>query len=166
MVCFTVCVFIFYRYRKECTKKNKNEFDCEEKRVGLDKYYFKNRDFKLLLDLLATNHGTMTSLRLLAMVDKGFGEKFKPSDLKFAQPHYHERKTEINIANEEGVKERVDKTKVYDIDLSFEDAPAMDELIKYLKRCTCLYSVEVIPPTPSFTVDEIKVGKSKNSYQF
>ena len=63
-----------------------------------------------MLDLLATNYGTMTSLRLLAMVDKGFGEKFKPSDLKFAQPHYHERKTEINIANEEGVNERVDET--------------------------------------------------------
>ena len=84
-------------------KKNKNEFNSEEIRAGLDKYYFKNRDFKLLLDLLATNYGTMTSLRLLAMVDKGFGEKFKPSDLKFAQPHYHERKTEINIANEENI---------------------------------------------------------------
>ena len=45
------------------------------------------------------------------MVDKEFGEKCKPSDLKFAQPHYHERKTEINIANEEGVKEGWTKLK-------------------------------------------------------
>ena len=138
--------------------KNKKESDYGEKRNGLDKYYFKNRDFKLLLDLLATNYGTMTSLRVLAMVDKSFGEKFKPSDLEFSQPHYHERKTEINIANEDGVKERVDETKVYDIDLAFEDAPAMDELFKYLKKCTCLYSVEVIPPSPSFSVQEIRVS--------
>ena len=146
-----------YRYKKKCVENSQKGVACEEKCAGLDKYYFKNRDFKLLLDLLATNHGTMTSLKVLAMVDKEFGEKFKPSDLKFAQPHYHERKTEINIANEEGVNERVDETKVYDIDLAFEDAPAMDQLFKYLKKCTCLYSVEVIPPTPAFSITEIRV---------
>ena len=146
-----------FRYRKKCSGINQKRISFEGSCDGLDKYYYKNKDFKLLLDLLANNFGTMTSLRVLAMVDKEFGEKCKPSDLKFAQPHYHERKTEINIANEEGVKERVDKTKVYDIDLAFEDAPAMDQLFTSLSNCTCLYSVEVVPPTSSFTVGEIKV---------
>ena len=150
-----------FRYRNKRSEINRKEFDYEGDCNGLDKYYYKNKDFKLLLDLLANNFGPMTSLRVLAMVDKDFGEKCKPSDLKFAQPHYHERKTEINIANEEGVNERMDETKVYDINLAFEDAPAMYQLFTSIKNCTYLYSVEVIPPTPSFTVGEIRVMSIK-----
>ena len=139
------------------TNGNECSSDCGD----LDKYYYHNRDLKLLLDLLATNFGAMASVRILALFDKVFGEKCKPGDLMFAKPHYRERETEINIANEDGVKERIDKTKVYDIDLQFSDAPVMDEVFMLFKKYNCFYTVEILPPTPSFCVKEIKVHAEK-----
>ena len=118
--------------------------------------YYKNRDVKLLLDLLSTNFGVMSPIQILALCDKVFGEKCKPGDLKFSRPQYHERKSEINIANEDGVTEKINKTKVYDIHLKFNDAPAMDQLFKNLKNYNYLYTVEVLPATPTFWVKEIK----------
>ena len=123
----------------------------------MDKYYYNNKDLKLLLDLLATNSGVVTSLRVLALFDKSLREKCKPGDLTFSKPHYHERKTETNIANEEGVTERIDKTKVYDIGLRFSDAPASNQIFAFLKSSTCLYTIEILPPTPNFSVEAVKV---------
>ena len=123
----------------------------------LDKYYYNNRDLKLLLDLLATNSGVVTSLRVLALFDETLREKCKPGDLKFTKPYYHERETETNIANEDGVTERIDKTKVYDIGLRFADALAMNQIFIFLKGSTCLYTVEILPPTQNFSVRAIKV---------
>ena len=123
----------------------------------LDKYYYNNRDLHLLLDLLANTSGVETSLCVLALFDNTLGEKCKPGDLKFTKPYYHERETETNIANEDGVTEMVDKTKVYDIGLMFADCPAMNELFSLMKNVICIYTVEVLPPTASFSVEPVKV---------
>ena len=123
----------------------------------LDKYYYNNRDLHLLLDLLANTSGVETSLCVLALFDNTLGEKCKPGDLKFTKPYYHERETETNIANEDGVTERIDKTKVYDIGLMFADCPAMNELFSLMKNVICIYTVEVLPPTASFSVEPVKV---------
>ena len=136
------------------TNTNNSSSGCGD----LDKYYYQNRDLKLLLDLLATNYGAMASIRILALFDKDFGKKCKPGDLIFAKPYYHEREAEINIANEDGVKERINKTKVYDIDLKFSDAPVMDEVFMFFKKYNCFYTIEILPPTPNFCVKEIKVS--------
>ena len=101
----------------------------------------------------------MVSMRVLALFDDVFEAKWKPGDLKFAQPYYHERETEINITNENGVKERIYTTKVYDIDLKFANAPAVDEVFIHMKNCVHLYTVELFPPTPSFSMKEIKVTR-------
>ena len=132
---------------------------CSGVSGDLDKYYYQNRDLKLLLDLLATKFGCMASIRILAMFDEKFGENCRPGDLKFAQPYYHNRKVEINIANEVGVTERIDKTKVYDIDLQFVDAPVLNDIFRttIFQKYNCLYTVEILPSTPRFCVKEIKV---------
>ena len=138
---------------------NRQEYDYAGSNDELDEHYYKNRDLKLLLDLLASNFGVMPSLRVLALFDKRFGEKCKPGDLKFLQPNYHENESEINIANEDGVKENIHKTKVFDIDLEFEDAPGMGQIFTLFKSCNCSYTVELLPPTPSFCVKQITVNK-------
>ena len=131
---------------------------AEEDPLGqLNKYYYNNRDLKLLLDLLAANSGAETSLCVLALFDNGLGDSCRPGDLKFTKPHYHETETETNIANEIGVIERIDKTKVYDIGLMFEDCPAMTQIFSFIKHAVFLYTVEVLPSTRSFSMEAVEV---------
>ena len=131
---------------------------AEEDPLGqLNKYYYNNRDLKLLLDLLAANSGAETSLCVLALFDSGLGDKCRPGDLKFTKPHYHETLTETNIASETGCTERLDKTKVYDIGLTFEDCPAMTQIFSFMENAVFLYTVEVLPATRSFSVEAVEV---------
>ena len=145
-------------YREDMLKTNKTD---EALLRGLDNYYYNNKDLRLLLDLLSERSGCAASLRVLALFDKELSLKFKPGDLDISFRDFHQRKAEINIWNAEGkITQEEKESKTYDINVKFPAAPAMDEIISRIKTVTsvtCMYTVEIQPPTPRSSVKPVTV---------
>ena len=149
---------MFPERNKYGTSKENNS-NCE---LGeLNEYYYKNRDLRLLLDLLSEASDVATSLRILALFDHTFRQKCKPGNLKFANPRYYNTKTEDNIANEHDVQEKFQTTNAFDIELNFVDAPMMNEIFFDMDTVTCIYTVEIILPPKTICIIPIKVPLSQ-----
>ena len=131
---------------------------------GLDNYYYNNKDLRLLLDLLSERSGCAASLRVLALFDKELSLKFKPGDLDISFRDFHQQKAEVNIWNAEGKITQEEKaSKTYDINVKFPAAPAMDEIISRIRAVTsvtCMYTVEILPPTPRSSVKPVTVDNT------
>ena len=145
-------------YREDMLKTDKTD---EALLRGLDNYYYNNKDLRLLLDLLSERSGYAASLRVLALFDKELSLKFKPGDLDISFKDFRQRKAEINIWNQEGkITQEENESKTYDINVKFLAAPAMDEIISRIKTITsvtCMYTVEILPPTPRSSVKPVTV---------
>ena len=146
-------------------KRNKygtpDESDSNGELGELNEYYYKNRDLRLLLDLLSEASDVATSLRILALFDHTFRQKCKPGNLKFANPRYYKRKTELNIFNENDDQEEFQTTNVFDIELNFIDAPMVNEIFFDMDNVTCIYTVELILPPKTIRIIPIKVPLSQ-----
>ena len=144
-------------------EQGKDTLISDEDLLGdLYNVYYNNRDLKLLLDLLSTSSGIATSLRILALFDKNLRFKSEPSDLKVSLVNYHESNIgHENIASEEGgIEQDEEKQKVYDVDVEFGDAKAVKELFSQIKKASCVYTVEINPPTTRSSIKAVKVGRS------
>ena len=153
-----------FRYKLDLRKEQgKDTLISDEELLGdLYNVYYNNRDLKLLLDLLSTSSGIATSLRILALFDKNLRFKSEPSDLKVSLINYHDSNMgHENVASEEGGIEQDGATqKVYDVDVEFGDAKAVKELFSQIKKATCVYTVEINPPTTRSSIKAVKVGRS------
>ena len=152
------------RYRTKLRREQgKDTLISDEDLLGdLYNVYYNNRDLKLLLDLLSTSSGIATSLRILALFDKNLRFKSEPSDLKVSLVNYHESNIgHENIASEEGgIEHDEEKQKVYDVDVEFGDAKAVKDLFSQIKKASCVYTVEINPPTTRSSIKAVKVGRS------
>ena len=105
----------------------------------LNKYYYENKDLRLLLNLLAETSGPTTSLRVLALFDEKLNSIFKAQDLKMMIT-----KSETQQTDEEGLGSFV-------VQFSFKEAPAMSGVFKQFKKYLpvvekIMYNLEIFPP--------------------
>ena len=131
---------------------------------------------KLLLNLLAETHGPSTSLRVLALFDVDFNKELKVKtidtgrkvDGKKVLPEITQRQSSQNIIDDESGEFEQEKVEVYNLDVYFDDAPALnDGVLKVMKDCTSdtsiMYTIELFPPTKKTSVIPYQVPEIKES---
>ena len=131
---------------------------------------------KLLLNLLAETHGPSTSLRVLALFDVDFNKELKVKtidtgkklDGKKVLPEITQRQSSQNIIDDESGEFEQEKVEVYNLDVYFDDAPALnDGVLKVMKDCTTdtaiMYTIELFPPTKKTSVIPYEVPEIKES---
>ena len=138
-----------------------NANKTNEKALGnLHRYYYDNKDLRLLLDLLAESAGPATSLRVLALFDKELNKSFKSGDITFIEaPMYHKRKTLKNVAMGDGNLFEQKEEDVYDLKVGFEHAPALNGIFSHMKDMSFLYTIELFPPTQKTSVIPVIIGR-------
>uniref|UniRef100_A0A0K2TQZ0 Uncharacterized protein n=1 Tax=Lepeophtheirus salmonis TaxID=72036 RepID=A0A0K2TQZ0_LEPSM len=95
--------------------------------------YFKNRDLKLLLDLLATSSGVSQSISLLTLFDQSLRQKCIASHLK---------------VHREGTTATVE----------VGEAEAIRDLFSKMEDLSCIFTVQIYPPTVNSSVHALKFG--------
>ena len=126
--------------------------DSEAVKGGLTKYYFNNKDLRLLLDLLAESHGPATSLRVLALFDTELNLSFKAGDIKLKQSLKYKREDSKNVAIDDGETFVQEEVEVYDLQVSFKNATAKEEMLKHMNEMSFMYTIEIFPPTKKCSV--------------
>ena len=91
--------------------------------------YYKGHDLKLLLDLLAQSSGIAPALKIMSLFDKGFNMGLQPFNLTVERSHGRD-----------------------ECSVSFEDAPTMKDVFRFVKDITCIYTVEIVPPVLEVSV--------------
>ena len=120
---------------------------------------------RLLLNLLAKTHGPSTSLRVLALFDPEFNRELKiPAidlgskvDGKTVPPEIRQRQSAQNMILPETGEFEEEKVEVYNLDVYFDDAPALTkgvlEVMRDRKEDTAfMYTIELSPPTKKSSV--------------
>ena len=145
----------------------------------MTKYYYKNTDLRLLLNLLAESHGPATSLRVLALFDSEFNKDLKVPDIIFPTlpPTKSKRVGSKNISVDDGGMFEQEEVEYYNLDVSFDHAPANEGILAEMKGdISVMYTVEIFPHTketsivavtlpprgqqpPSLNEDEIEMAK-------
>ena len=92
--------------------------------------YYKNKDLKLLLDLLGATSGIAPCLKLLCLFDKNM-----------------QKKTQVNNLD-------LSVTDNLEVKIQFEDPEAMEEVFRKIPE-TFTYSIEIEPALPSVSDSEI-----------
>ena len=99
---------------------------------------------------------------MLALFDKELNNSFKPADIKFPdEPKYHKRKSSKNIATDDGSILQQREEDVYDLQITFQHAPAINGVFSHMKDISLMYTVELFPPTPKTSVIPVIIGNHK-----
>ena len=117
------------------------------------------------MNLLAKTHGPSTSLRVLALFDPEFNRELKiPAidlgskvDGKTVPPEIRQRQSAQNMILPETGEFEEEKVEVYNLDVYFDDAPALTkgvlEVMRDRKEDTAfMYTIELSPPTKKSSV--------------
>ena len=111
------------------------------------------------MDFLAESHGRATSLRILSLFDTEFNEIFRVPDIVFPKlpPRIEKRVTINNILTCIGDKCEEEKQDRYDLEVSFDHAPANDTIFKHMSdKDHFLYTVEILPRTTKSSVNAVE----------
>ena len=120
---------------------------------------------RLLLNLLAKTHGPSTSLRVLALFDPEFNKEMKIKSIdtgekidgKVVAPKIRMRQSAQNIIVDDSGEFEQEKVEVYNLDVSFDDAPALTDGVLSIMKCyepdtSFMYTIELFPPTKKTSV--------------
>ena len=127
----------------------------------MTKYYYNNLDLRLLLNLLAESHGPATCLRVLALFDTEFNEALIVPDIIFPTfpPQISKRECTKNIAFDDGKTIKQKEVEIYNLDVSFEEAPASRGILMFMENISSMYTIELFPPTKKTCVIPVPVSK-------
>ena len=127
----------------------------------MTKYYYNNVDLRLLLNLLAESHGPAICLRVLALFDTDFNEELIVPDINFPTfpPKIRKRQSSKNVAFENEKMVKQEEVEIYNLDVSFEEAPARKGILMYMTNISFMYTIELFPPTKRTCVIPIPVVK-------
>ena len=133
----------------------------------MTKYYYNNLDLRLLLDLLAESRGLAISLRVLALFDAEFSEELIVPDIIFPNlpPKIGKCETSKNVAIDDGKPFKQDEVEIYNLEVSFEEAPANKGILMFMENVSSLYTIELSPPTKTTSiipVPKAKISKKKS----
>uniref|UniRef100_A0A0K2U8T8 Uncharacterized protein n=1 Tax=Lepeophtheirus salmonis TaxID=72036 RepID=A0A0K2U8T8_LEPSM len=103
--------------------------------------YFNNRDLKLLLDLLATSSGVSQSISLLTLFDQSLRQKCVASHLKI---HRDGSRATVEV----------------------HEAEAIRDLFSKMKDLSCIYTVQIHPPTINSSVQALKFSSNKSFKEY
>ena len=144
------------RYRDSCSRTE--EFKAV---IKLDKYYFKNSDTRLLLNLLTANRGPADALRILALQDKTFQDELTVPDIFFPNlpPKLEKRVYSKNIitTSEDEINPQKQEDR-YDLDVTFDHAPAKETLFKHLKDMSLIYTIEITPTSETTSIIPVQIN--------
>ena len=134
---------------------------------GLNRYYFDNPDMRLLLNLLTESQGRATSLRILALFDEDLHNDLRVPDIIFPNPpsQMYTRTTSKNVVSiSEGLTELQQEEERYDLEVTFDHAPANETLLKQFHEMFLHYTIEISPETK--TTSMIAVQNETNNMKF
>ena len=131
----------------------------KEANHGMNEYYFENSDIQLLLDLLTANRGLADALRILALFDENFQNELTVPDIKFPNlpPKLEKRIYCKNILSTSEATEPEIKEDRYDLEITFDHAPAKDNLFKFLKGLPLIYTIEITPTSETTSIITVPI---------
>ena len=113
-----------------------------------------------MLNLLAESHGPATSLRVLALFDSEFNKDLKVPDINFPTlpPTKSKRIGSKNISIDDGGMFEQEEVEFYNLDISFDPAPANEGILAEMKKdISLMYTVEIFPPTKKTSIDAVTI---------
>ena len=122
--------YLLKKLKKEMVpliKDRDSMFDMED-------MYFRNKDIKMLMDLLATNSGVAPCIKLLGLFDTEFRKLVEADDLKA-----------------KGLL--VDKNQI-DAEVSFQEPKLIRSILDHASwtQTQCIYTVEISPAVKSVSI--------------
>ena len=127
---------------------------------GLTKYYYEHSDLRLLLNLWAESHSLATSLKVLALFDPQFNKDLKVPDINFPNlPPKKAKRTGLkSICIDDGGVFEHQVVEIYNLDVSFDHAPANDGILAEIKKnIPFMYTVEIFPSTKKTSIIVVDV---------
>ena len=108
-----------------------------EHTIDLEEFYYSNKNFKFMFDLLSLTNGVEACFRIFCLLDKNVNQLCQVDNIHTSQSGRN-------------------------IKVKFDGAPAF----KLMDKENCMYTVEISPSVPSVRNDFIKKNRENNAFHF